>query len=175
MKFIVDEAILRANISILYGGQISVSSINTFKGANFQVIRQGECAISPLDAFICTGGEFSVCLDAFQPELPVICSEKAVFKIIHPREEALKALCEFKATFSAADLACLTRNRVSIFCFDEEKLPEVLNLLVYAKIANFPLQKALQAVPRSTTPSRLEPYLELLTPEYISNNRDLFQ
>lgn len=173
LKFIVDESVLRSKLSFFNQGRISVSSTESFETPNFQIVNLNS-PITARDAAIYPGNHFKVNLDNLRRHSLVILSDEATFEVVSPDDSVIKALSEVKRKFTAADMRCLLSSVAKIHVFADYKLTEVLNTMIYAKIVDFPLKDALKSIPSSTIPSRLEPYLEILTTEYIFKNSDLF-
>jgi hypothetical protein len=172
-KFIVDESVLRSKMSLFHQSKISVSAIDSFANPNFQILTSG-ASCNAQDASLFMDQEFTVESENFRSAPLIIISENATFRFQSHEGELIRALAHFKQKFTAADIRCLLGKDSKFFIFSNEHMAEVLNLFIYAKITNFGLEDALKSVPHSKTPSRLEPYLDILTPEYVYENPDLF-
>lgn len=177
VRFIADESPLKAKLSFYFGGLVSVSSIGHFKQPNIQIVNESNLIVTARDVAVYTGQEYSIDLNGLSDELLMVCSESAVFKIMNPKGSMLAELCKVQQVFSASDLIFLLgRNKTrNIYCFAPDRLKEAVNLLVYAKIIGLSLSHALETLQKSTVPSRLEPYAEILSAEYIRENPDLFK
>lgn len=89
----------------------------------------------------------------------------------------INEIFKVKTLLTAADVLFLFPENVLVI--NSVDLDRVLNIIIYLNIFKLPLTlsslKSIGLTSKSLTPSFLEPYADILTPEYIQNNMDFFQ
>ena len=89
----------------------------------------------------------------------------------------INEILKIKPLLTASEaLFLVPKNVLVINSFD---LDRVLNLIIYLNILKLPLNlevlKSIGLTSKNLNPSFLEPYADVLTPEYVQNNAKLFQ
>lgn len=91
--------------------------------------------------------------------------------------DTINKILKVKTLLTAADALFLFPENVLVI--NSVDLDRLLNIIIYLNIFKLPLNlkslKSIGLTSKSLTPSFLEPYADILTPEYIQNNFDLFQ
>lgn len=94
-----------------------------------------------------------------------------------PLPNTINEIFKIKPLLTASDAHFLFPNNVLII--NPSDLDLVLNLIIYLNIFKLPLSldvlKSIGLSAKNSNPSSLEPYADILTPEFIQNNLELFQ
>jgi len=94
-----------------------------------------------------------------------------------PSCRIINEILKIKPLLTSSDaLFLVPKNVLVINSFDIDRL---LNLIIYLNILKLPLNlevlKSIGLTSKNINPSFLEPYADVLTPEYVQNNAKLFQ
>ena len=89
----------------------------------------------------------------------------------------INEIFKVKQVITASDALFLFPSNVLVI--NTSDLDRLLNFIIYLNILKYPLNfntlKKSGIASKTLEPSQLEPYADILTPEYIQNNSDLFQ